>query len=154
MLRIVPPLSVSALAPIPIPLASRSDACTAYSKWSVRPTVRRYVAWRVCVPIVSPSCGLPVTVTGILKATLAPIFSPAPYVSPLTGVLVIAAPVTAGAVALLPVTLWVAAAAVAWLPKLRLALVPTVLRIVPPFSVSALAAIPIPSASESVDCTV
>ena len=52
-----------------------------------------------------------------------------------------------------PSTLWAAAAAIAFAAKPSLALAPTLLRIVPPFSASAPAPTPIPSESESAAVT-
>ena len=62
-------------------------------------------------------------------------------------------PLTAGAVAVLPETLWPEASAIAWTPSPRPAAAPAPLRIVAPFSVSALAPMDIPSASASAACT-
>ena len=81
------------------------------------------------------------------------IVSPAPYVSPLAGALAIVTAFTVGTVAA-PSTLWLLAFAIAFVPKPSAASVPAPLRIVPPFSDSALAPTPIPSESASVARTV
>ena len=77
------------------------------------------------------------------------IVSPAPYVSPLAGVLAIVSVFTAGTVAA-PFTLWPLAFAIAFAPRPSTAFVPAQFRTVPPFSVRAAAATPIPFASASV----
>ena len=74
--------------------------------------------------------------------------------SPLTGALVTDTDVASGVVAVLPDTLWPDALATAWAPSPSAAAVPIVLKIVPPFSESAFAAIEMPSASASDDSTV
>ena len=73
--------------------------------------------------------------------------------SPLAGALLIDTALTAGAVAVLPDTLWPDASATAWAPSPKPAAAPAPLRIVAPFSVSALAPIETPSASASAACT-
>ena len=67
---------------------------------------------------------------------------------PLAGELVMATESTTGAV-VVPSTLWPEALAMAWLPRPRAALAAVAVRMVPPFSVSASAAMPIPSLSTS-----
>ena len=104
--------------------------------------------------MVNATCGVPVAVTASWNPTWTSIVSPAPYVSPLTGLLAIATALTAGAVAVLPSILWFAAFVIARLPSPRVALVPAPLWIVPPFSAKALAAILRPSLSVSAVCTV
>ena len=80
------------------------------------------------------------------------IVSPAPYVSPLAGVLAIVTAFTVGTVAT-PFTLWPPAFAIAFVPRPSAAFVPAPLWIVPPFSAKALAPTPIPSESASVAAT-
>ena len=69
--------------------------------------------------------------------------------SPLAGVLAIVSVFTAGTVAA-PFTLWPLAFAIAFAPRPSTAFVPAQFRTVPPFSVRAAAATPIPFASVSV----
>ena len=103
--------------------------------------------------MVSATWGVPVTVTGIWNPTSTAIRSPAPYVSPLAGLLAIETALTAGTVAA-PFTLWFGSFVIATAARLSAASTPVaVLWIVPPFSVSALAPILIPSLSASVACT-
>ena len=52
-----------------------------------------------------------------------------------------------------PSTRWSAAFVMAWAPRSRSASAPLSLRMLPPFRVSALVAMPMPSASRSSDCT-
>ena len=63
----VPPLRRMALAAMLMPSPSRSSACTSYSKRSTwmprRETLLGYVANLVRLPMVSATCGLPVTLT-------------------------------------------------------------------------------------------
>ena len=114
------------------------------------PVPEAYDACRVTAPIVSASCGVPVTATSSLKTTCNLIVSPIPYESPTPGRLTIEPPVTSGALPpCRPSTVWPEAAVIAWLPSPKAALAPALLRIAPPFSVSALAATPIPSPSRS-----
>ena len=79
LLPSVPPFRASALAPMPMPSLSASADCTTYPKTRVRvPPPLRYAAWRVWAPIVSASCGAPVTSTAMSKPTVTSIRSPAP----------------------------------------------------------------------------
>ena len=61
----------------------------------------------------------------MLKTTSAVIASPAPYVSPSAGLLVIETDVTSGVVVLPPSTLWLVASVIAWLPSPSLASMPS-----------------------------
>ena len=91
-----------------------------------------------------------VTVTRSLKITCTLIVSPNPYEPSTPGRLTIETPVTSGLLsACRPSTVWPDAAVIAWLPSPKAALAPALLRIAPPFSVSALAPTPIPSPSRS-----
>ena len=74
--------------------------------------------------------------------------------SPLAGALVTETDVGSGVVAVLPDTLWPEALATAWAPSPSAAAVPIVLRIVPPLSERAFAAMEMPSASASDDSAV
>ena len=87
--------------------------------------------------------------TAAPNRTCTSIRSPPPYVSPLDGLLVICTKSTNGAVAVAPFTLWAAFAVKARAPKESWAEAPPGPDIVPPPSVSAAAATPIPSASTS-----
>ena len=77
---ILPPFSVSAPAPMLMPSPSKSDDVTMY--WNERDLGPRSLArlkgaWRVLVPMVSASCGVPVTLTPLSNETITQISSPA-----------------------------------------------------------------------------
>ena len=73
--------------------------------------------------------------------------------SPSSGALLISTEVAAGVALLAPNTFWPAASVIAWAPRPRTAPAPAALRIVPPFSAKASAAMPMPFASKSARCT-
>ena len=116
------------------------------------PVPPAYAACRTAAPIVSASCGAPVTSTALLNVTVATIVSPRSKVSP-TGGEPKTRPLTPGG-PWLASTLWAAAFAIACAPRPSAALVDVPLRIVPPLSDSALAPTPIPSESASPTSTV
>ena len=103
----------------------------------------------VRVPIVRKIRGVPVTSTALLNVTVAQMVSPRSKVSPTTGDAT-ATPATPGGPRALS-TLWAAAAAIAFVPRPRpAAVLPSrASAIVPPFSASAVAPMPIPSESAS-----
>ena len=108
-----------------------------------------YDACAVAAPIPSVSCGLPVTVTGIWKPISTPTSSPAPYVSPETGLVLNRAEATSGGVTV--PSIWSLSNSMF---SLSAASAPPALRIVPPFSVSAPRSTTNPFASRSVARTV
>ena len=96
---------------------------------------------------------MPVTVTGVVNVTSTKIRSPSWYVFALAGELRTAMPPGYGVVNCEPSTLWKPSFATACEPKSRTAsTIAPESRIVPPFSVSALAPMLIPFPSLS-DCT-
>ena len=107
------------------------------------------------MPIISASCGVPLTVTGRVNVTATSMVSPSPYVLLLEGALAIAAPLTAAAVNVPPATLWLELLATAFAPRPSSASnVPPATSIDPLFSDSAFAAMLSPSLSASPEATV
>ena len=94
------------------------------------------------------------TSTDLSNVTRTVIVSATSKVSPLTGLLVIVTSLTVGVVCWLPSTLWLVELATAWVPRPSVAsVVPPLILMVPPFNVSALAPMLMPSESLSDDCT-
>ena len=88
-----------------IPSTSSSPDCTVYANLAVDVPLPLYAACTVALPRASANCGSPVTLIATSKPISTSIRSPAPYVSPDAGLLVIDTAVTAGVVALPPSTL-------------------------------------------------
>ena len=115
------------------------------------PVPLAYSACRVCEPIVSASRGVPATATERSHLTVTTIRSPKVNVE--SGVLFSDTELTDGRVVRPPFTLWASVFGTA-LGSVKAAGDPlTASLIVPPFSVSALVAMLIPSASTSDACT-
>ena len=115
------------------------------------PVPLAYSACRVCVPIVSASRGVPVTATVRSHLTVTTIRSPKVNVK--SGVLFSDSALTDGRVVRPPFTLWDTVFGIARGSVKAAAESLTASLIVPPFSVSALVATLIPSASTSDACT-
>ena len=118
------------------------------------PVPLAYAACFVAAPIVSASCGVPVTSTALVNVTVTSIRSPRSKVSPTAGDPT-ATPATLGGPRA-PSTLWAAAAAIAFAPSPKLAAVlpSRASAIPPPFNASALAPMPTPVESASAAITV
>ena len=132
-----------------------SPATTSYRNVSCLPAVTEtYAACRVREPIVSASCGAPVTATVRLNVTSTSICSLSPYVLPPAGLLWIDTPLTDAAVNVPPATRRVPSLLIAWCARLSSAsVVPPATSIVPPFSAKALAPMLNPSVSASACAT-
>ena len=133
------------------PSASTSAVTTTYRNTSdVVPVPDAYAACRVCPPIPSASCGVPVTSTALLNVTVATTVSPRSNVVPTGGEATVRFVTPGGPCR--PSTLCAAAFVTALDPKPSAAAAAPgrTSAIVPPFSVSALAPMLIPSVSASV----
>ena len=91
-----------------MPSLSLSAPTTVYRKLTVEPDTERYAACRVLDPMLSASCGDPVTTTVPLNVTSTSMFAPAAYglKEPIdrVGVDVMVTPVTTAAPSLFPTT--------------------------------------------------